>query len=332
MLIAVDTAGGDFAPLEIVKGAVKAAEEYGLDIALIGNRSMLHVLASRYLKKLNISIIDAPDVMVPGEAPIKAVRAHPNSAIVIGINMVKEGTAAAFVSAGSTGAVVAAALLNLGKIEGVARPALCGVFNVGAAEPVLLIDAGANVDCRPDHVVQFARLGAIYCERVIGTVSPRIGLLNNGEEPTKGNRLVRETYRRLKETSLNFVGNMEGHDIPKRSADVFVTDGFTGNIVLKTIEGMGDTMVTAVRQFGRVLSSAYNLQGRAFIRDVGLARDTDYREYGGACLLGVNGNVIVAHGRSKAKAIKNAIGLAKQTAEQGITEKIKEEMHERSGG
>ena len=330
MIIAVDATGGDHAPREIVKGAIKAAEEYEVDIALIGNRAMLHVLASRYLKKLDIRIIDATEVIEPHEPPTRAIRTKPNSPIVVGTNMLRDGAASAFVSAGSTGAVFVAALMNLGKIEGIARPALCSVFNITPSEPVLLIDAGANVDCRPSHVVQFARLGSIYCEQVIGISNPRIGLLNNGVEETKGNRLARETYELLKKTSLNFVGNIEGHEIPQRRADVIVTDGFTGNIVLKTIEGMGDTFVNSLRQLGYLLSSAYRSQGRTLLRDMGLARQADYREYGGASLLGVNGNVIIAHGRSQAKAIKNAIGLAKQTAERGITQIIKEEIHEQT--
>jgi glycerol-3-phosphate acyltransferase PlsX len=328
MIIAIDATGGDHAPREIVKGAIKAAEEYEVDIALIGNRAVLHVLASRYLKKLDIRIIDANEVIAPHESPTRAIRAKPNSPIAVGINMVKDGAASAFVSAGSTGAVFVAALMNLGKIEGIARPAVCSVFNLTLFEPVLLIDAGANVDCRPSHLVQFARLGAIYSKHVIGISQPRIALLNNGEEETKGNRLVREAHGLLKKTDLNFVGNIEGHDIARRKADVIVTDGFTGNIVLKTIEGMGDTFLNSLRQVGHFLSSGSRPQGRTLLQDIQIARQADYREYGGACLLGVNGNVIIAHGRSQARAIKNAIGMAKQTAERGITQIIKEEIRE----
>ncbi len=327
MLIAVDAAGGEYAPHEIVKGAIKAAQEYGVDIALVGNKAMLHVLASRYLKKLDITIIDASQVIGPHESPIKAVRSKPNSPIVVGINLVRDGTAAAFVSAGNTGAVFFAALHSLGKIAGIDRPALCSLLDITPAEPALLIDAGANADCRPSHLVQFAQLGAIYCEQVIGISTPRIGLLSNGEEEKKGNRLVQETYQLLKKTDLNFIGNIEGQDIPKRKADVIVTDGFTGNIVLKTIEGLGDSFVSSLRQVGQLFSSAYHLQGRALLRDIGLAKRVDFREYGGACLLGIDGNVIIAHGRSQAKAIKNAIGLAKQTAERGIGRIIKEESN-----
>ena len=182
------------------------------------------------------------------------------------------------------------------------------LININPTAPTLLIDAGANADCRPSYLVQFAQLGTIYTREIFGISSPRVGLLNNGEEGTKGNRLAKESYHLLKKTELNFIGNIEGKDIPKETADIVVTDGFTGNIVLKTIEGLGDTFLKT-RQVGKVLSEAY-------------------REYGGACLLGVNGNIIIAHGRSQAKAIKNAIASAKQTVERGVCQKIKEEKYE----
>ncbi len=324
MIIAVDATGGEYAPHEIVKGAIKAAQEYKVDIALVGNKSMLHVMCSPYFKKLDLSIIEANEVIGPHESPIKAIRSKPNSPIVVGINQMKKGAVSAFVSAGNTGAVVGAALLNLGKIEGIDRPAVCSLLDITTAEPALLIDAGANAECRPNHLVQFAHLGTIYCQQIIGIREPRVGLLSNGEEEKKGNRLIQETYQLLKKTDLNFIGNIEGQDIPNRKADVIVTDGFTGNIVLKTIEGMGDTFATSLRQLGHLFASAYHFQGRALLRDLGLAKRVDFREYGGACLLGVKGNVIIVHGRSQAKAIKNAIGLAKQIVERRITEKIKE--------
>jgi glycerol-3-phosphate acyltransferase PlsX len=328
MIIAIDATGGEYAPYETVKGAIKAAQEYEVDITLVGNKTMLHVLCSRYRNKLDINIIEASEVIEPHESPVKAIRKKPNSPIVVGTRLVKEGLANAFVSAGNTGAVFAAALFNLGKIKGIDRPAICSLLDITAAEPVLLIDAGANADCRPSHLVQFARLGAIYCQRIIGISTPRIGLLSNGEEETKGSQLVKETHHLLKTTNLNFIGNIEGQDIPTKKADVIVTDGFTGNIVLKTIEGMGDTFVNSLRQVGHVFSNAYRLQGRALLQDLGLAKRVDYREYGGACLLGINGTVIITHGRSQAKAIKNAIGLAQQTAAQCITQLIKEDTNE----
>ena len=331
MLIAVDASGGEHAPHEIVKGAIKAAQEYKVDIALVGKKKILHVLAGRHLEKLGLTIIEASQVIQLHEQPIQAIRSKPKSSIVVGIDLIKAGTASAFVSAGNTGAVVCAALFNLGKIKGIERPALCSIIDVTLAAPSLLIDAGVNVDCRPSHLVQFAQLGASYTEHILGVDSPRVGLLSNGEEEGKGNRLTQESHQLLKKTNLNFIGNIEGQDIFKKMADVIVTDGFTGNIVLKTIEGMSDNWLYSLSQAGQIFSKAYSLPARALHRDIGMdswAKKLDYREYGGACLLGVNGNVVVAHGRSQAKAIKNAIALAKRTVERGSAHMTDKESFE----
>jgi glycerol-3-phosphate acyltransferase PlsX len=327
MKIAVDASGGEFAPHEIVKGVIKAAQEYKVEIVLVGKKSVLHVLAGRHLNKLNISIVNASQTIGFHEHPVEALRKKPRSSIAIGIKLLKEGKAAAFVSAGNTGAVLAAAFFGLGKIEGVERPALASVIKLMPQSPVLMIDAGANADCRPSHLVQFARLANIYAQHILDVESPKIGLLSNGEEDTKGNRLTQESHQLLKQqVDLNFIGNVEGHDLSTRAADVIVTDGFTGNIVLKTVEGLGDSLLK-LRQIGHAFNSAYHLRGRALLADVGLGsmvKGMDYREYGGACLLGVQGNVIVSHGRSQAVAIKNAIGLANRTAEQDICRLIAE--------
>ena len=331
MLIAVDAAGGEYAPHEIVKGAIKTAQEHELDIALVGRKDVLHVLTSRYAKKHGFTIIEASQVIESNESPIEAIRSKPDSSIAVGVNLVKDGTAAAFVSAGNSGAVAATALLTLGKIEGIPRPAIGCFINITPSIPILLIDAGANVDCRPEHLVWFAHLGALYVSRILGIASPRVGLLNNGEEETKGNDLVKRTHKLLKKTSLNFIGNIEGQDMLKEVAEVIVTDGFTGNIVLKTIEGISDTWLYSLSQAGQLFAKAYSLPLRALHRDMGMGGWTqklDYREYGGACLLGVKGNIIIAHGRSRATAIKNAIVLAKQTAERDIAQVIREERHE----
>lgn len=330
MRIAVDASGGEYAPHEIVKGAIKAAQEYQTDITLVGKKSVLHVLAGRHLKKLGINIVSAPQTIGYHEHPLEAVRSKPKSSIVIGTNLLKEGKADAFVSAGNTGAVLCASLLILGKVEGVPRPAIASIVNLVPHAPSLLLDAGANADCRPSHLLHFAHLGNIYAQHVLGIEKPRIGLLSNGEEETKGTRLIRESHQLLKKANLNFIGNIEGQDIASRTVDVIVTDGFTGNIVLKTVEGLGDALLK-LRQIGHAFSSATHLRGRALLADVGLghlARGMDYREYGGACLLGVNGNVIISHGRSQAKAIKNAIGLAKRTAEHNICRLLAEVKYE----
>ena len=328
MIIAVDAAGGDYAPHEIVKGAIKAAQEYGVEIALVGRRNVLHVLMGRSLRKPEINIVDASQTIEPHESPMRAVRNKPRSSIVVGIDLVKNGSASAFVSAGNTGAVLCAALLNLGKVEGIERPAIGCFLDTRSSIPALLVDAGANADCRPEHLVQFAHLGTIYSKYILGIASPRVGLLSNGGEEHKGNKLIQESYSLLKKKSdINFIGNIEGHDILKRTADVVVTDGFTGNIVIKTIEGLSDNFLNSARQISHVFSSLSHLRGRDLLRDIGLGswvKRMDYTEFGGACLLGVSGTVIIAHGRSQAKAIKNAIGLARETAEHDISKKIME--------
>jgi glycerol-3-phosphate acyltransferase PlsX len=336
MKIAVDAAGGDYAPHEVVKGALKAAQEYGVEIVLVGRKNVINKLAEKSLSKIGVTIVDAKQVIDFDEHPIKAIQSKPDSSIVVGINLLKSGDAQAFVSAGNTGAVVAAALLTLGKANGVSRPAIGCFLDSISSVPALLVDAGANSDCRPEHLLEFARLGSFYSKYLLKITSPRVGLLSNGVEEGKGNRLIQETYPLLKDAKdLNFIGNIEGQDIVKRTADVVVTDGFTGNIVLKTIEGFNDNFLSSVRQLGSVFSSASRLKARDILRDIGLGSLTkkmDYSEYGGACLLGVNGNVIIAHGRSQAKAIKNAIGLARETVERGIIEKFMEENYEQAGG
>lgn len=331
MIIAVDAGSIEPAPHEIVKGAIKAAQEYKVDIALVGSKTVLHVLASRYSKKLGFTIIEASQIIAPHEPPMKAVHGKPNSSIVVGIDLIKNGTASAFVSTGNTGAIVCASLLKLGKIAGIGRPALASIINLIPSAPVLLIDAGANVDCRPRYLVQFAQMGTIYAKEILGIDSPRIGLLSVGEEETKGNRLIKESHKLLKKTDLNFIGNVEGHDILRKTADIIVTDGFTGNIVLKTVEGLSYTWLHSLSQAGQIFAKAYRLPSRALHRDIGMdswTKRLDYQEYGGVCLLGVKGNVIIAHGRSQANAIKNAIGMAKRMVEHNILKAIKEGNNE----
>ncbi len=311
--------GGDHAPHEIVRGAVAAARE-GVAVTLVGQVEAVlpHLRATGYRGDL-ITMTDAPQVVGPHEPPIKAIRSKPQSSIAVGVGLVKSGEAAAFVSAGSTGVVVGAALLVLGKVEGVERPALSILYGTrnGLA---LLLDVGANADTRPDFVLQFAHLGNLYMERVLGRARPRIGLLNNGEEEGKGNQLTRSSSSLLKESPLNFTGNVEGKDLFHGLADVVVTDGFTGNMVLKANEGFGENLFWhisntfrsrwSLRLLGLLLRPALN----AFRRKL------DYSEYGGAHLLGVRGNIIVAHGRSRARAIQSALLQAHRAASQGLAE------------
>lgn len=326
MIIAVDAMGGEYAPHEIVKGALKAAEEYKIGIALIGKKDILHVAAARHKRKLDIEIVDAPDIIQDEESPIDAVAKKPNASIPVGIRMVAQGKAQAFVSAGSTGAVFFCAYMILGRVEGVERPAIGSIININVANPFFLIDCGANPNCRPKHLLQFAQMGNVYAREMFRIPSPRIALLNNGEEEKKGNQLARDTYPVLKASGLNFVGNIEGNYLSAGKADVIVTDGFTGNIVLKTLEGLGETFLS-LRNMGQILSGASRGESRTEHLDVGfssLMKRIDYREAGGGALLGLNGNVVIAHGRSQAKAIKNAIGTAKRSVERNVCQMIQQ--------
>lgn len=329
MIIAVDAAGGDYAPTEIVKGAIKAAEEFNTSIALVGKPAILRLLTARYRNKLDIQIVEANEVITYDERPMEAIQAKPNSSTVVGVGLVKKGYASAFVSAGNSGAVLGASFFMLGKIESVERPSLCSLIKLTPGQPALLLDVGANVDCRPQHLVQFAHLGNIYAKKILNIERPRIGLISNGEEEMKGNKLTVEAHQLLKQAGLNFIGNIEGQDLVKGKADVIVTDGFTGNVIIKTVEGLGESFVLA-RQRSQTTAESHSLQGRALVADVGistLVQSMDFREYGGACLLGVNGTIVIAHGRSRAKAIRNAIGLALRTAERDVPRVISEEVN-----
>jgi glycerol-3-phosphate acyltransferase PlsX len=334
--IALDAAGGDYAPHEMVKGAIKAVQELDVEVILVGRKNVLRKLLEKSPVKNGLSVIEAKQVIDFNEHPIRSIQNKPDSSIVTGINLLKNRHASAFVSAGNTGAVVASSLLTLGKAKGISRPAIGCFLDALTSRPTLLVDAGATSDCRPEHLLEFARLGSLYSKYILNIPFPRVGLLSNGIEEGKGNRLIQEAFRLLKEAKdVTFIGNIEGHDISKKTADVVVTDGFTGNIVLKTIEGFNDNFLNSIRQLGHVFSSVSRLKTRDLLKEIGLGAWTkkmDYTEFGGACLLGVNGNVIIAHGRSQAKAIKNAIGLAKETVERDITEKVKEESYEQTSG
>jgi len=288
MIIAIDAASGEYGPREIVRGAIEAAQEYEVNVALVGNKTILHKCLPTSTRKLNISITEASQVIDFHEHPLDAVRSKPNSSTVVGINLVKEGKADAFVSVGNTGAALCAAFLNLGRIEGVERPALGVIINPTPSAPFLLIDAGANADCRPKHLLQFAHIGSTYTKHVLGINTPRVGLLTNGTEDTKGNRLIQETHKLLRNSTLKFIGNIEGIDIAQGTADVIITDGHTGNVVLKTIEGLGESFVMLRQQLGHSIDNALYLRGRDVLADISLndlVNGMDYREHGGGCLL-----------------------------------------------
>lgn len=323
MRIALDAMGGDHAPAETVAGAIAAARAYGVEVALVGRTAAIAAeLAKHDTAGLALPIVEAPDVIEMDEHPANAARRKPNSSINIALRQVREGHAAAMISAGNSGAVMAAALFVLGRVPGIERPAIGAVLPSGQGR-VLLIDAGANTDPKPQQMLQFGQMGAIFMERVQGVKNPRVGLLANGEEETKGNQLVQETYPLLKASGLNFIGNIEGKDIPAGIADVVVTDGYTGNVALKLTEGVASFLLGTIRAelTANLLSKLLAAGVRpAFNR---VRARLDYREVGGAPLLGVDGVTVIAHGRSDALAIQNAIRACKEAVDGGALEAIR---------
>ena len=321
MRIALDAMGTDRHPAIEIEGAVQALRELpdSVEIALVGDRSLIEGELDRWPEapRDRVFIVHAPETILPGEPGAMAVRRKPESSIVVGLGLQKTGEADAFVSAGSTGAVMAASLILLRPLPGVDRPAV-GTILPTAALPCLLIDAGANVDCKPPHLLQFARLGSIYVEDVWRRARPRVGLLNIGEEPEKGDELTIEAHRLLHASDLNFIGNVEGRDIIKGVCDVLVADGFVGNVLLKFYE--------SVTGFMHGLLGAELAEERVEIDLDQLFKVFDYTEYGGAPLLGVNGVTIICHGGSPPRAIRNAVRVARQAVETKMLGHIRREI------
>jgi len=315
MRIAVDAMGGDHAPREIVRGAIDYALSSTDEVILVGDVPRLEREIAGYGKGSpgNVSLADAPEVIGMGEHPATALRTKRRSSIVVATNLVKDGDADAVVSAGSTGATMAAAVFRLGRIEGIDRPAL-PAHMVTATGPVMLLDVGANVDSDPENLVQFAAMGAIFAEHVLHVRNPRIGLLNIGEEVEKGDGLTKEAHARLTNADLHFVGNVEAHDMIAHRADVVVCDGFVGNVVIKFFEGITSFIFRALRedlQRGPIAPLALLALKPGFDR---MKARFDYERYGGAPLLGVKGVSIVTHGRAKARMVENAIRVASESA------------------
>lgn len=324
MRIALDALGTDDAPGPEIEGALGALKEgpEDLTILLVGNGRLLEEeLAMRGpdILRDRLEIVHAPDRILPGESPATAVRRRPQSSIVTGIRLQKEGQAQAFVSAGSTGAVMAGSLILLRPLPGVDRPAI-GTLLPTAMGPTLMLDAGANVDCKPRHLVQFARLGHIYAQDLMGLKQPRIALLNIGEEPEKGDELSLGTHALLRGASgMHFVGNVEGRDIIQGACDVLVCDGFVGNVLLKFYESVAEFIVGLLHREMDRIGTELDVRG-AF-------RVLDYSEYGGAPLLGVNGVTVICHGNSTPRAIRNAIGVASRGVASGMVTHMARELH-----
>jgi glycerol-3-phosphate acyltransferase PlsX len=327
--IAVDAMGGDHAPSAIVDGAVAAARHFDVQIALVGPTDVVRTALEPHpgWQDLQLDLVDAPDVVAMTESPAAALRRKPRASIRVAAELVARGEAAALFSAGHTGATVMAAHAAFGMIPGVDRPALATTIPTRQREAVLL-DAGANVECRPQHLLQFAIMGSVYARLALNVARPRVGLLSIGEEATKGNELTREAHQLLKGAAINFIGNIEGREIYSGMADVVVCDGFTGNVVLKTSEGLVDAVEALLGDELQGTFSAqvgYLLSRRAFRR---FRRRVDYSEYGGAPLLGVAGLAIVGHGRSSARAVRNAIAMASHSGGSDFIRRIEQEIGE----
>lgn len=327
MKIVLDAMGGDFAPQVPVEGAVRAVKDYSdVHIILTGIEEQVQAELSKYdYPKDRISIVHTSEIIGMDEAPAVAIRQKKDSSIVVGANLVRNGEAEAFVSAGSTGACMAASVLRMGRIEGVSRPPIATVFP-NIKNQTLVLDGGANVDIGPTELVQFAIMGKIFAERVLKKPNPRVGLLSIGEEEHKGNKLTHETYPLLKQAPINFIGNVEGRDIFKGEVDVVVCDGFVGNIVLKTAEGIADVIFKIIKE--EIMKSPIAKLGAIFLKPAlsGVKKRTDYTEYGGAPLLGVKGISIISHGSSNAWAIRNAIRIARESLINKLTIEIAENI------
>ncbi|OGW54861.1 MAG: phosphate acyltransferase [Nitrospirae bacterium RBG_13_43_8] len=311
MKIALDAMGGDYAPAVTIEGAIETVDDFqDIDITLVGDETSIRreLNSKRYLPN-RISIKHASQIVGMDESPAVAIRKKRDSSISKAIELVKNGEADAMVSAGHSGVVMATALLFLRASPGVDRPAIATIMPTLKA-PFVLIDAGANLQCKPENLFQFGLMGSAYCSTILGRTDPKIALLSIGEEDTKGNELTKESFKLLKKADINFIGNVDGKDIFTGIADVVVCDGFTGNVVLKTSEGLADAIVKILKR--EIAEQSVGRLGYLLMKSalISFKKKTDYDEYGGAPLLGINGTCIISHGRSTSKAIKNALRVA----------------------
>ena len=326
--IALDAMGGDNAPAEMIKGAIDAiAKEPLMKVFLVGREDVIQKeLANYQYNKEQIEVVNATEVIETAEPPVNAIRRKKDSSIVVGMKMVKEGRADAFVSAGSSGAILVGGQVLVGRIKGVERPPLAPLIPTEKGV-TLLIDCGANVDARPSHLVQFAQMGSIYMEHVMGIRNPRVAIVNIGAEEEKGNALVKETFPLLKECpGINFIGSIEAREIPHGAADVIVCEAFVGNVILKLYEGVGATLISMVK--GGMMSTLRSKIGALLVKPA--LKETlkafDASQYGGAPLLGLNGLVVKTHGNSKRTEVRNSIIQCVTFKEQGINQKIRESL------
>ncbi|NLN81755.1 MAG: phosphate acyltransferase PlsX [Clostridiales bacterium] len=325
MRVIVDAFGGDNAPLEIIKGAAQAAAEYAIEISLTGRQDEIRRVAAQNGIGLDgITIIDAPDVILMSDEPRSILKEHKDCSMAEGLRRLAAGEGDAFVSAGSTGALIMGATFFVKRIKGVSRAALAPLMP-GENGPFMLIDSGANVDCRPEMLLHFAQMGSIYMTNVLGGGRPAtVGLVNVGTEDTKGGELQHAAFALIKESGLNFIGNIEARDIPSGVADVVVADGFTGNVILKLTEGVADVFMKNIKGIfmTNALTKLAALAVKPYLK--GFKKKMDTSEYGGAPLLGVSKPVIKTHGNAKAASVKNAIRVAAEFANKGVIEQISE--------
>ncbi|MBE0477586.1 phosphate acyltransferase PlsX [Candidatus Aerophobetes bacterium] len=329
MKIALDAMGAEEGISTVIEACILATQENSdIQITLVGRKDEIeNEIKKMNLHNVHFPIVDAPEVVNMEDSALAALKNKKNSSIAVGIDLVKEGKTEAFVSPGNTGAVMATSLVKLGKLKGVIRPCLAAIFPTFSGKRVVLVDVGANVDCKPNHLFQFAVLGSIYAFKALRVKNPRVALLNIGSEENKGNEVVVETFKMLKKSSLSFMGNVEGKDITSDRAEVVVCDGFVGNIILKFAEGFAATALSIMKKetrksmwgLGQLLSNQWLKKLRATL---------DYAEYGGVPLLGINGICVVAHGASSSKAIKNAIMTGYRFSQTGINQNIENTLKE----
>lgn len=329
MKIIVDGMGGDNAPLAVVRGAADAAGKTDAEIVLVGDEALLSdALEKSGYNGMQISVRHTSEVIGNDEPPVKAVRSKKKSSVVVGLNMIKEGEGDVFISAGSTGALLAGGTLILHRIQGIDRPTLATVYPVMGKEPSLLTDAGANAECKPNNLLEFGVMGSVYMEKVMGRTNPTVGLINNGSEEGKGTTLTKAAYDMLKASRLNFIGNVEARYIPNGVCDVIVTDGFTGNAILKTTEGMGLLFLREMKN--RFTADVRSKMGAMLLKSklIGVKKDFDYTEYGGAPILGVKGALLKMHGSSDEVAVKQTILKSIPYVEGGVVDIIQNSVVE----
>lgn len=323
MLIALDAMGGDHAPAAVVAGALLARRELGIEVALVGPRELVEAELRRDgPTPTGIEVVHASEAVAMDEHPAQAVRAKRDASINVAMGLVKRGLAGACVSAGNTGGVMASALMTLGRVPGIERPAI-GTLAPFTERGILVLDVGANADVKPGYLVQFAQMGSVYAERVMGIANPRVALLNIGAEDTKGSELAQEAFARISRAGVNFVGNIEGGDVHRGRADVVVTDGFTGNVAVKVTEGVADFIFRELR--ATIYSRLRYKIAAAVLRPALLAmrERMDPGTYGGVPLLGVNGVVTIAHGNADPRTIRNALRAARDAASSGMLDTIR---------